>query len=259
VKLARFVAGGRCEEGRLVDPGVLLDTAGRRHAEADVTFLPPVPAPAKILGLALNYADHSAELGLEQPKEPAIFFKPATALAGHRGEIVYPAGVEYLHYENELAVVIGRRCRRVRAADALDVVAGYTIANDVTVRDFVTNTFRPPVKAKGWDSFLPLGPYLVRDEIEDPHALGLRTYVNGELRQEGNTRDAIWRVGPLIEWLTEFMTLEAGDVLLTGTPRGLSHLHPGDEVRLEVDGLGALESRVVAEAGERPEEDGWVR
>jgi len=249
VKRARFLAGGRHEEGHLAEPGVLVDTAGRRHAEADVAFLPPVHAPGKILGLALNYAEHGAELGMEPPKEPAVFFKPATALVGHRGEIVYPAGVEYLHYENELAVVIGRRCRRVRAADALDAVAGYTIANDVTVRDFVTNTFRPPVKAKGWDTFLPLGPYLVEGEIEDPHALRLRTYVNGELRQEGCTADVIWRVGPLIEWLTEFMTLEAGDVLLTGTPRGLSHLHPGDELRLEVDGLGALESRVVADGG----------
>ena len=259
MKRARFLAGGRYEEGRLVAPGILLDAAGRRHAETDVTFLPPVDRPGKILGLALNYADHGAELGLELPQEPAIFFKPPTALVGHRGSIVYPAGVDYLHYEAELAVVIGHRCRRVRARDALDVVAGYTIANDVTIRDFVTNTFRPPVKAKGWDTFLPLGPYLVTGEVRDPHALGLRTFVNGELRQEGTTADMIWRVDRLIEWLTEFTTLEPGDVLLTGTPRGVSHLHPGDEVRLEIDGLGALESHVVAEIREQVEEAGWVR
>lgn len=256
MKRARFLVGGRVEEGVLVEPGLLVDTGGRRHAEADVHFLPPV-VPTKALGLALNYAEHGAELGLEPPQEPAIFFKSPSTLVGHRGAIVYPTGVEYLHYENELAVVIGTRCRRVRAGDAPGVVAGYTIANDVTVRDFVTNTFRPPVKAKGWDTFLPLGPYLVEGEIEDPHALGLRTFVNGELRQKGNTRDQILKVGPFIEWVTEFMTLEAGDVLLTGTPRGVSHLYPGDELRLEVDGLGALESTVVAEV--QAEAAQWAR
>lgn len=247
MKKARFLVDGRCEEGRLVEPGWLLDTRGHRHAETDVHFLPPIASPGKILGLALNFADHAAELGLDPPQEPAVFFKPTTTLIGHRGSIVYPPGAEYLHYENELAAVIGRRCRRARAGDALAAVAGYTIANDVTVRDFVTSTFRPPIKGKGWDTFLPLGPYLVVDEIVDPHALELRTFVNGELRQRGNTRDLIWKLGPLIEWLTEFMTLEPGDVLLTGTPRGVSHVYPGDELRLEVDGLGALESRVVAD------------
>src|SRR5262249_43521251 len=149
--------------------------------------------------------------------------------------------------------VIGRRCRRVKAGDALDVIAGYTIANDVTVRDFVTNTFRPPVKAKGWDTFLPLGPYLVEGEIDDPHSLNLRTYVNGELRQSGNTANQITRLPQLIEYLTEFMTLEPGDILLTGTPEGLAHIVPGDALRLEVDGLGALECGVVAEIAETAE------
>jgi 5-oxopent-3-ene-1,2,5-tricarboxylate decarboxylase/2-hydroxyhepta-2,4-diene-1,7-dioate isomerase len=248
LKKARFVADGRGETGVLAEPGVLIDGQGRRHRESEVRFLPPVARPGKILGLALNFADHADELGFEVPRDPAVFFKPTTTLAGHGGVIVYPPGVEYMHYENELAVLIGRACRHVRADDALDFVGGYTIANDVTIRDFVTNLFRPPVKAKGWDTFLPLGPYLVEGEVSDPHALGLRTFVNGELRQSGNTRDLLWKIGPLIEWLSEFMTLEPDDVLLTGTPRGISHVHPGDVLRLEIDGLGALESRVAAEA-----------
>ena len=110
-----------------------------------------------------------------------------------------------------------------------------------------TNTFRPPIKGKGWDTFLPLGPYLVEGEIEDPHALGLRTFVNGELRQEGRTADQVTTLPAFIEYLSAFMTLEPGDILMTGTPAGLSHIFPGDSIRLEIDGLGALESTVVEE------------
>ena len=130
---------------------------------------------------------------------------------------------------------------------AYDVVAGYTIANDVTVRDFITNVYRPPVKAKGWDTFCPLGPYLVEGEIADPHALAMRVYVNGELRQQGHTSQMLRRVPELVAYLSEFMTLEPGDVILTGTPKGISPVRPGDVMRLEIDGLGALENPVVEE------------
>ncbi|HEY8393640.1 MAG TPA: fumarylacetoacetate hydrolase family protein [Thermaerobacter sp.] len=250
MKRARFLAQGRYHEGVLVEPGVLLDEGGGRHHVEDVVFLPPVQ-PRTVIGLALNYADHAAELNIDVPEEPALFFKPPNTWVGHRAPVIYPAGARYLHYEIELAVVIGRRCRRVRAADAYDVIRGYTIANDITVRDFVTNFYRPPVKAKGWDTFCPLGPYLVEGEIDDPHALELRAYVNGELRQRGHTSQLLRKVPELIEFISEFMTLEPGDVILTGTPRGISHVHPGDVMRLEIDGLGALENPVVAEpAGE---------
>lgn len=248
MKLVRFLVEGRYAEGQLAEPGILLDTQADRYSESEVVFLPPVDRPGKILGLALNYADHASELGLAVPEDPAIFFKPATALIGHRGSIVFPTRAEFMHYENELAAVIGRRCRRVRRDDALSVIRGYTIANDVTVRDFVTNTFRPPVKGKGWDTFLPLGPYLVEDEIEDPQRLELRTYVNGELRQTGNTANQLISLAEFVEYVSEFMTLEPGDILLTGTPQGLSRIFPGDSVRLEIDGLGALDSLVVEEA-----------
>lgn len=246
MKRARFLAQGRVHEGALVEPGLLRDESGVDHLEAEVTFLPPV-VPEKAIGLALNYADHAAELGIEAPPEPALFFKPANAWVGHRAPVVYPTGAEYMHYEAELAVVIGRHARRIRARDALEVVGGYTIVNDVTVRDFVTNFYRPPVKAKGWDTFGPIGPYLVTGEIEDPAGLEVRTFVNGELRQRGNTRALLLSVPELIEHITEFMTLVPGDLILTGTPKGLSHVYPGDVMRVEVEGLGALENPVVAE------------
>lgn len=248
MRRARFLVDGRAEDGVLAEPGVLVDSRGTRHDEKAVVFLPPV-VPGKIVGLALNYADHAAELEFaEPPAEPALFFKADNTLTGHGSPVVYPEGVDYMHYEVELAVVIGRTCRRARAADAYELIRGYTIANDVTIRDFVGNFYRPPVRAKGWDTFLPLGPYLVEGEIADPGSLGLRAYVNGELRQEGNTRDLIWSIPDLVEFITSFMTLSPGDVILTGTPRGISHVFPGDVMRLEIDGLGTLENPVVGEA-----------
>lgn len=245
MKRARFLADGRFHEGLLLGRGVLRDEAGGEYNTDDVVFLPPVE-PRTVIGLALNYADHATELSIAPPEEPALFFKPLNTLVGHRGHVVYPKGIEYMHYENELAVVIGRRCRNVPEKNALDVVQGYTIANELTIRDFVRNFYRPPVKAKGWDTFCPLGPYLVEGEVADPHALELRTYVNGELRQQGNTKDMLRSIPELIAYITSFMTLESGDIILTGTPKGVSHIYPGDQMRLEIDGLEALENVVVA-------------
>lgn len=247
MKKARFLVNGSFHEGCLIDSGMLRDEAGREYDPNAVIFLPPVE-PRTMIGLALNYRDHASELAVAVPEEPALFFKPLNTLVGHRAQVVYPHGVEYMHYENELAVVIGRRCRNVPETGALEVVQGYTIANELTIRDFVRNFYRPPVKAKGWDTFCPLGPYLVEGEIEDPHTLELRTYVNGELRQHGNTQDMIRSIPELIAYITSFMTLEAHDIILTGTPKGVSHIYPGDQMRLEIDGLGALENMVVASA-----------
>lgn len=245
MKRARFLVDGSFHEGCLLDSGMLRDESGREYDPDAVLFLPPVE-PRTMIGLALNYRDHASELAIAVPEEPALFFKPLNTLVGHRAQVVYPRGVEYMHYENELAVVIGRRCRNVPETSALEVVQGYTIANELTIRDFVHNFYRPPVKAKGWDTFCPLGPYLVEGEIEDPHRLELRTYVNGELRQHGNTQDMMRCIPELIAYITSFMTLEAHDVILTGTPKGVSHVYPGDQMRLEIDGLGALENTVVA-------------
>lgn len=246
MKTARFLRDGRVHTGVLKD-GRLHDEAGHAHDPADVTYLLPFD-PGKVIGLVLSYRGHAGELGLDQPEDPVTFIKPNSSLIPHNAPVVYPKGSEYMHYECELAVVIGRKARNVRAEDSMDYVLGYTITNDVTVRDFVGNLFRPPIKAKGWDTFGPMGPYLVsKDEVSDPYNLGLRTYVNGELRQEGNTKDLIYSIPETIEFLTRFMTLEPYDVIITGTPEGLSHVHPGDVMRLEVDGLEALENPIREE------------
>jgi 5-oxopent-3-ene-1,2,5-tricarboxylate decarboxylase/2-hydroxyhepta-2,4-diene-1,7-dioate isomerase len=247
VRRARFLVDGETREGELTEPGVLRDGAGREYREEDVEFLLPFE-PRMVLGLALNYADHASELEVPLPPDPIPFIKPPSSLIPHGAPVVYPAGAEYMHYEAELCVVIGRAGRRVRAADAMELVAGYTLGNDVTVRDYVGNYYRPPLLAKGWDTFGPLGPYLVTaDEVPDPNSLGIRTFVNGELRQEGNTRDFVHGIPELIEWFTAFMTLQPGDVIMTGTPKGISHVYAGDVMRVEADGIGSLENPVVAD------------
>jgi 5-oxopent-3-ene-1,2,5-tricarboxylate decarboxylase/2-hydroxyhepta-2,4-diene-1,7-dioate isomerase len=248
MKLARFLVNGRTYTGRYEAGELVADDGGQAFDPAGVRWLPPVAPGGKMLGLALNYSDHAAELNLQLPPQPVLFNKNPNTLIGHQEHVVAPGNVEYMHYENELVVVIGRRGRRVPAAQALQLVQGYTIGNDITVRDFVTNWYRPPVKAKNFDTFGPLGPWLVTaDEVPDPSSLDLRTYVNGELRQTGNTRDLIHTVAALIAYITEFMTLEAGDMIWTGTPKGIGHIHPGDVMRLEIEGIGALENTVVEE------------
>lgn len=245
--VGRVLVDGHLEHVARDEDGSVVTAAGRRLAEDDVTWLPPFK-PGSILAVALNYRDHAAELALDEPEQPALFPKYRNALLGHRGRIVRPNGIQYMHYETELAVVIGRSARRVREADALDVVKGYTVANDLVVRDFVINHFRPPIKPKNFDTFLPIGPWLVAAAaVPDPQDLRIRTFVNGELRQEGDTGDMVHSVAALIAYVTEFMTLQENDVLLTGTPKGISHLHAGDRIRCEIDGIGALSNDVVAE------------
>lgn len=247
MKRARFVFQGRVHWGTVADDGTLLDEGGRPVPAGEVMWLPPVE-PRKLLAVALNYMDHAEELNMKRPVEPVVFLKPPTSLIGHRSPILYPKGATYMHYEGELAVVIGAPCRRVPAERALDYVRGWTAANDVTVRDFIhKDTYRPPVKAKGFDTFGPLGPWLVERGEDGEIPRWVRTYVNGELRQDGSTADLIFSIPELIAYLSDFMTLEPGDVILTGTPKGISPVKPGDVVRVEVDGVGALENPIVAE------------
>ncbi len=248
MKFARFAVHGQVHEGIVREDGNLVSTDKTLFSPEEVMWLPPV-TPKKVIGLALNYADHAAELKMESPPEPALFFKPLSSLVGHGAPVIYPGGVEYMHYEVELAVVIGRRCRHVTPERASEVIGGYTIGNDVTVRDFVMDFYRPPVRAKGYDTFGPVGPYLVTpDEIPDPANLELRAYVNGELRQRGNTSQLLRPIPDLIAFISMIMTLEPGDMIWTGTPKGISHVFPGDVMRLEIDGLGQLENQVVEDA-----------
>jgi 5-oxopent-3-ene-1,2,5-tricarboxylate decarboxylase/2-hydroxyhepta-2,4-diene-1,7-dioate isomerase len=247
LKTARIAAGGQLFQGTVQADGRLATPGGTLYERDKVIWLPPA-TPSKVLGLALNYADHAQELNMASPPEPALFFKPISSLVGHQAHVYYPAGVQYMHYEVELVVVIGQTCRHVKPEEAEDYIAGYTIGNDVTVRDFVGDFYRPPVRAKGYDTFGPVGPYLVTpDEIDDPADLELRTYVNGELRQQGNTGQLLRPVPELIAFISMIMTLEPGDMIWTGTPKGISHVYPGDVMRLEIEGLGALENRVVEE------------
>lgn len=228
------------------DDGALL-VGGRQVEATDLNWLPPVDART-IIAIALNFRDHAAELDLAEPEQPALFPKFANATIGHGATIVRPLGIKYMHYETELAAVIGRSARRVREEDALDHVGGYTVANDLVVRDFVINHFRPPIKPKNFDTFLPMGPFIVpASRVPDPQDLAIRTVVNGEVRQEGNTRDMIHTVAQLVSYISEFMTLRPGDVLLTGTPKGISHVHAGDVIRCEVGDFPPLENPVVAE------------
>jgi 5-oxopent-3-ene-1,2,5-tricarboxylate decarboxylase / 2-hydroxyhepta-2,4-diene-1,7-dioate isomerase len=218
---------------------------GRIVTESEVLWLPPVE-PATIFALGLNYADHAKELSFKAPQEPLVFLKGGQSLCGHRGNTRRPEGVTYMHYECELAVVIGRPAKNVKRGNAYDHVAGYTVANDYAIRDYLENYYRPNLRVKSRDSSTPLGPWLVdRDDVADPMNLRLRTFVNGKMTQEGSTRDMIFDIAALIEYLSGIMMLSPGDLILTGTPEGLADVKQGDEVVTEVEGIGRLVNYVI--------------
>jgi 5-oxopent-3-ene-1,2,5-tricarboxylate decarboxylase/2-hydroxyhepta-2,4-diene-1,7-dioate isomerase len=220
---------------------------GRVLTEDQVIWLPPFEV-GTVIALGLNYADHAKELAFNSQEEPLVFLKGPGTLLGHRGATRRPAEVTVMHYECELGVIIGRRAQRVARAQAMQHVAGYCIANDYAVRDYLENWYRPNMRAKNRDGATVLGPWLVdAGDIKDPANLELRTFVNGQLTQRGNTRDLIFDVPYLIEYLSSFMTLAAGDVILTGTPQGVSNVMPGDEIVCEVDGLGRLVNTIVGD------------
>jgi len=225
---------------------------GRTVAEADVVWLPPFEV-GSIIALGLNYADHVKELAKEltvtTQDEPLVFLKGPGSLIGHEGHTRRPAGVAFMHYECELAVVIGRPAKGVRAADAMAHVAGYTVCNDYAVRDYLENWYRPNLRVKNRDGGTVLGPWFVpAADVPDPHALALRTRVNGRITQQGSTAQMIHRIPALIEYLSSFMTLQPGDVLLTGTPDGVVNVNEGDEVVCEIDGIGRLVNHIVGGA-----------
>ena len=219
-----------------------------------VRLLAPILRPPKFLAIGLNYADHVAESGQETPKIPTVFNKQSTCVVGPHDGIHLPRVSSALDYEGELGFVIGRRCRHVPRSRAREVIAGYLVVDDVSVRDW---QLRVPTwtMGKSFDTHGPIGPWLTTaDEVGDPHALALRTWVNGELRQHSNTKHLIFDCDALVEHLSTAFTLEPGDVIATGTPGGVgiamkppALLKVGDVVRIEIDGLGALENTVVPE------------
>jgi 5-oxopent-3-ene-1,2,5-tricarboxylate decarboxylase/2-hydroxyhepta-2,4-diene-1,7-dioate isomerase len=220
---------------------------GRVVTEEQVVWLPPFET-GTVIALGLNYADHAKELAFKAQEEPLVFLKGPGTLLGHRGVTRRPAGVKFMHYECELAVVIGRPAKQVARSLALKHVAGYCIANDYAIRDYLENWYRPNLRVKNRDGATVLGPWFVdAAEVADPANLSLRTFVNGHLTQSGNTRDLIFDIPYLIEYLSEFMTLLPGDVILTGTPEGVVNVMPGDVVACEIDGLGRLVNTIAAD------------
>ena len=210
--------------------------------------MPPVlhVRPSKILGVGLNYRAHAAEMKKPLPDEPLFFMKPSSALIGPGEAIVRPRGWQRMDFEGELGFVVGRRCRRVKRAQALDVVAGWTIVNDVTVRDLQVKDVQY-TRAKGFDTFCPTGPRVVPAAGLDPANLRIVTRVNGQVRQDSTTADMIFDVATIIEVASRCMTLEEGDLVTTGTPPGVGPLQAGDVVAIEIEGIGVLENPVVDE------------
>lgn len=230
--------GVRLEDGRILD----------EHA---VVWLPPFEV-GTVIALGLNYADHvkelSKELTVTAKDEPLAFLKTPGALIGHRAFTRRPKDATFMHYECELGVVIGKTARNVNRDNAMDHVAGYTVCNDYAIRDYLENWYRPNLRVKNRDTCTVLGPWFVdAQDVPDPHALKLRTLVNGRVTQQGSTADMINDIPSLIEYLSSFMTLRAGDVILTGTPDGVVNVNVGDEVVTEIDSIGRLINTIVGD------------
>ena len=250
MRTARVAYGGALHEAVPHERGLQL-ADGRVLAEDAVVWLPPFEA-GTVIALGLNYADHvkelSKELTVTAKDEPLVFLKGPGALLGHRGHTRRPKDASFMHYECELAVVIGRSARRVKRADAMQHVAGYTVCNDYAVRDYLENWYRPNLRVKNRDGATVLGPWFVAAaDVPDPHDLTLRTRVNGRITQQGHTGDMINDIPALIEYLSGFMTLQPGDVILTGTPDGVVNVNVGDEVVTEIDGIGRLVNTIVGD------------
>ncbi|MBA4608525.1 MULTISPECIES: fumarylacetoacetate hydrolase family protein [Aeromicrobium] len=221
-----------------------LELTGEKLALEDVRLLAPVIPRSKVVCVGKNYVAHAAEMGGDVPEEPLIFLKPNTSVIGPGEPIFYPKQSQNVHFEGELAIVIGRICRNLTAEDAPKVIYGYTVANDVTARDLQAKDGQW-ARAKGFDTFCPLGPWIETDF--DPSDVRVRTTLNGETKQDGRTSDMVFDVTTILQYVTSFMTLLPGDVVLTGTPDGVGPMQAGDHVAVTIDGLGTLTNPVVAD------------
>lgn len=254
MKIVRYQTTGPPSWGILADGVVFaaegtpfedLRSTGRSVGAADeVTLRAPV-TPRTVLCVGRNYRSHAEEFGNKVPDEPLLFLKPPAAVIGPDDEVVYPRISGRLDPEAELVLVIGKQARQVAAADAWDVIGGYTCGNDITARD-IQKSDGQWTRGKGFDTFCPIGPWVETEY--DPTDVGVSCTVDGERRQDGRTKDLIFPIPFLIEYITRFTTLEPGDVILSGTPEGVQPVQPGNTITVEVEGLGALSNRVVAEA-----------
>ncbi len=252
--MVELLQGGDAALDRLREVGIDGQTT---YPLADVKLEAPVPNPQKFLAIGLNYQDHVAEIvarGGKAPENQMWFNKQVTCVTGPYDNVHRPKASERVDYEAELGVVIGKRCRHISEADALSAVAGYTVVNDITARDW--QRMSPQwMLAKSFDTHGPMGPWIVtRDDVPDPQALDIRLYVNGELRQQTNTGLMVFNIAAQIAYLSKVMTLEPGDVIATGTCAGAGwgmdppqFLKAGDKVRIEIDGVGAIENGVIEE------------
>jgi 5-oxopent-3-ene-1,2,5-tricarboxylate decarboxylase / 2-hydroxyhepta-2,4-diene-1,7-dioate isomerase len=259
-RTVRVRAAGGDVWGHLDGDEVVLQGGGRVSA-SDARFLAPV-TPSKIAAVHLTYRSRVEEYAARTPLYPSFFLKPPTALNGHREAVMRPAGTRFLNYEGELAVIIGRRMKEVPEERALEHVAAYTCANDIGLHDFRHADRGSMLRVKGQDGFLPLGPELVPAREFDPTSFTLRTTLNGQVVQEGGAGDLLWSVSYQLADLCRLVTLEPGDVVLTGTPANSRPMEPGDTVAVEITGLGRLENRIeewdtdLSGPGEKPEVTG---
>jgi len=250
MKITRFAWEGKSRYG-LVEDGSILAIEGDVFGEwrrgervgklSEVQLLAPC-TPSKIVAVGLNYADHAAETENPVPAEPLLFLKPPSAVIGPAEAIVRPPISQRVDFEAELAVVIGRRARNIPVEKALDFVLGYTCGNDVTARD-LQHKDGQWTRSKGFDTFCPLGPWIVTDL--DPNDLAVESRINGQVRQRSRTHNLILPVAELLYHITQVMTLEPGDVVMTGTPAGIGALQPGDRVEVEIQNIGVLENHVI--------------
>ncbi|MFL6028241.1 MAG: fumarylacetoacetate hydrolase family protein [Friedmanniella sp.] len=228
---------------------------GERKELDGVRLLAPVIPRSKVVAVGRNYAAHAAELGNEVPANPLTFFKPNTSVIGPGDPIIYPRASHEVSFEGELAVVIGRICKEVPESRAADVIFGYTVANDVTARDLQKSDGQW-ARAKGYDTFCPLGPWITTHQTLDEVAdLTIRTTLDGEERQNGSTRDMVHSVPALVAYISSFTTLLPGDVILTGTPEGVGAMLPGQEVSIEIEGIGTLTNAVSADTPQRTDDE----
>jgi 5-oxopent-3-ene-1,2,5-tricarboxylate decarboxylase/2-hydroxyhepta-2,4-diene-1,7-dioate isomerase len=257
VRRVRVAVDGTPAWGRRDGDEIVLED-GRRLAEGEVTYLAPVE-PSKIIAVHLTYRSRVDEYAANTPPAPSYFMKPPSALNGHRGEIRRPAGAKFLNYEGELAVVVGRRMKGVGIDDVLDHVAGYAPANDVGLHDFRHADRGAMLRVKGQDGFLPIGPEVVPAAEFDPTNFTLTTTLNGEVVQQATADDLIWGVAYQLADLSRLITLEPGDVVLSGTPANSRPMEPGDVVEVEIDGIGRLQNRIeewdvdLSGPGDQPE------
>lgn len=241
-----FPKWGVIEKGRIgvleISPLKEMTFSKERLLLKEVTLLPPAQ-PGKIVLAGLNYKDHAEELNMPLPKNPVIFLKPPTSIIGPNQAIIYPQGVERLDYEAELAVVINKKAKDVEEESALDYVLGFTCLNDVTARD-IQKKEGQWTRAKSFDTFCPIGPW-IETEL-NPNNTQIKCYLNGELKQHSSTKGFIFSVERLLSFISKNMTLLPGDIISTGTPKGIGPMHPGDTVRVEIEGIGSLENYIVS-------------